>query len=338
MAIEIVALVTKVPCDTISKSQDEYLNVRVNYTYQGPARRGRLGAVVTQETFYTEFDEIGSTRKEVYVDLPAADTPRALYSNITGMPLAGCAPKPGYGIKVYALDLDGKPEWGCKNVIEVREAHAPPPPPPAAPKVDALDATEIGHDSATLKGRLIDTGYWSNVDCYFEWGKTTSYGKVTPKVRMYEGEEGLTFFSELLHLLEPDTTYHFRAFVVPLGERSEGVVGYGSDRSFTTKAEVVAGFTMRVKNPPAGAVLWRAGCVMGGTLPYMKMPQPLNYQWRWAGAVPDTTENFFVYARGTDPADIRQSDQFPFRLRAGKNYVFDFAAHEMRDDGVVFKH
>lgn len=119
MVNEIVALVTQIPCNSISKKQDESLNVRVDYTYQGAAKTGRLVAVVTQETVYQEFDEIGSTKKEVYIDLPKAMTPQTLYTNITGMPLAGCEPKPGYGIKVYALDLDGKPEWGCKNVLTV---------------------------------------------------------------------------------------------------------------------------------------------------------------------------------------------------------------------------
>lgn len=116
---EIVMLVTKIPCNSITKRQDEPLNVRVNYTYRGPAIRGRLGAVVTQKTWFSEFDEIGPTQKEVYVDLPASDTPAPSYTDITGMPLAGCEPKADYGIKVYALDLDGKPEWGCLNVLTV---------------------------------------------------------------------------------------------------------------------------------------------------------------------------------------------------------------------------
>lgn len=122
----IVMLVTKIPCNSISKRQDQTLNVTANYTYQGPAIRGRLGAVVTQQTFYSEFDEIGSTRREVYVDFPASTTPQSLYTTITGLPLSGCEAKSGYGIKVYALDLDGKPEWGCLNVLTVT-AVAPPP-------------------------------------------------------------------------------------------------------------------------------------------------------------------------------------------------------------------
>jgi len=119
MVNEIVALVTPVTCNSITKKQDESLNVRVDYTYQGPAKTGRLVAVVTQETFYQEFDEVGSTRREVSIDLPEAMTPQSLYTNIYGLPLAGCEPKPGYGIKVYALDIDGKPEWGCKNVLTI---------------------------------------------------------------------------------------------------------------------------------------------------------------------------------------------------------------------------
>ena len=119
MVKEIVALVTPVTCNSISKKQDESLNVRIDYTYQGPAKTGRLGVVVTQVVGPLEFDEIGSTRKEVSINLSEALTPETLRTDILGMPLAGCEPKSGYGIKVYALDLDGKPEWGCKNVLTI---------------------------------------------------------------------------------------------------------------------------------------------------------------------------------------------------------------------------
>ena len=120
MARELITLVTQVYCNSITKKQSETLNVRVNYTYQGPAKTARLGAVVTQEYVLQEFDEIGSTKKEVYVNLAESLTPTTLYSNITGLPLSGCAAKSGYGVKVYALDIDGKPEWGCKKVLTVQ--------------------------------------------------------------------------------------------------------------------------------------------------------------------------------------------------------------------------
>ena len=126
MARELITLVTQVSCNSVTKKQNQTLNVRVNYTYQGPAKTARLGAVVTQETAVQEFDEIGSTRKEVSVDLPEYATPTTLYSNIIGLPLSGCAAKSGYGVKVYALDLDGKPEWGCKRVLTVESVVVTP--------------------------------------------------------------------------------------------------------------------------------------------------------------------------------------------------------------------
>ena len=125
MARELITLVTKVSCNSITKKQSQTLNVRVNYTYQGPAKTARLGAVVTQE-LVSEFDEIGSTRKEFDVNLPESTTPTSTYSNLSGLPLSGCEPKSGYGIKVYALDLDGKPEWGAKRVLTV-ESEMPEP-------------------------------------------------------------------------------------------------------------------------------------------------------------------------------------------------------------------
>jgi len=120
VAREIITLVTQVSCNSITKKQNQTLNVRVNYTYQGPAKTARLGAVVTQQLGVLEFDEIGSTQKEVYVNLSESVAPVTLYSNITGLPLSGCEPKSGYGIKVYALDIDGEPEWGSKNVLTVQ--------------------------------------------------------------------------------------------------------------------------------------------------------------------------------------------------------------------------
>lgn len=163
-------------------------------------------------------------------------------------------------------------------------------------------------------------------------------GRKTPKIRMYEGNEGDRFYTELLHQLEPDTTYHFRAVVEAVGPRSEEVgPGYGRDRSFTTAKEVVKRFTMRVANPPSGAVCWRAGCKWR-PYPYMKHVAPLNYVWEWDGQngteLPDTQVNFFVTAAGPEENGFYptiQHDAFPFRLRAGKNYVWDFAAHEMRE-------
>jgi len=252
---------------------------------------------------------------------------------ITHQCIAGTIDRRDVEVEIYvANQLIKQDEWD-----DVFYVGAPPLPPLEAPKVETLDAVDIIHDTAKLKGKLIDTGYWSQVYVYFEWGETTTYGNETTKLMMYENQEGNIFFAELLHALTPNTTYHFRAVVTPIGDRSEGIIGYGIDRSFQTTSEVV-GFTMRVINPPAGSVVWRAGFCIGGVYPHMPMPEPFDYTWNWLNSVPDVAMDFFVSAAGPHDTPytrpIIQYDQFPFRLYPGKNYVWDFAAREMTADGV----
>lgn len=43
-----------------------------------------------------------------------------------------------------------------------------------SPEVKTLPAEYVTHNGAVLVGKLIDTRFWSNVDVYFEWGKTTN--------------------------------------------------------------------------------------------------------------------------------------------------------------------
>ena len=255
-------------------------------------------------------------------------------------------PASGYEFHHWSDEIAGgvsynNPEWVSDNgymydnkTVKAHFREVVAPPEKEKPEVDTLAARDITHDSTTLKGKLIDTGYWNVVDCYFEWGKTTAYGNKTPKERMYEGQEGSTFYCELLHYLTPNTTYHFRAVAVTVGVSGGELTGYGPDRSFTTQTEVVKGFTMKVVNPPTGATQWKAGCVAGGTLPNMPTLQPLSYVWKWTQLVPDYTVDFFVIAAGPWQdgfAPTMQQDIFPFRLRDGKNYVWDFAAHQMTE-------
>jgi len=120
---EIVALVIKIPSNTVYKKATEYLNVDVEYEYRGPAQRVYLTAVVTQDTWYGEFDEIGSTKKMVYVDLPQSSTLRSYTTRVPNLPLAGCEPKT-YGVKVKAEGTFGAVEAGNKSCLHV-EAVAP---------------------------------------------------------------------------------------------------------------------------------------------------------------------------------------------------------------------
>ena len=119
--MQIAALVIKVPSNTITKKSTESLNVDINYSYVGPAQRIYLTAVVTQETFWGEFDEIGSTKKVVYVDLPQSDTLKPYTTRVPNLPLSGVEPKTSaYGIKVKAEGTFGTVEAGNKSCLYVQ--------------------------------------------------------------------------------------------------------------------------------------------------------------------------------------------------------------------------
>lgn len=120
--VEIAALVIKIPSNTVYKKATEYLNVDVEYEYRGPAQRVYFTAVVTQETFYGEFDEIGSTKRVVYVDLPSSDTLKPYTTRVPNLPLSGVEPKAtAYGVKIKAEGTFGTVEAGNKACLYVEE-------------------------------------------------------------------------------------------------------------------------------------------------------------------------------------------------------------------------
>jgi hypothetical protein len=118
---QIAKLVIQIPSNTVTKKQNQTLNVRVYCTYQGPAQQVLFTAVVTQDTWYSEFDEIGSTKKVVYVNLGEELTPSSFYFNIDGLPLSGVEPKTSaYGVKVKAEGTFGTLEAGNKSCLYVQ--------------------------------------------------------------------------------------------------------------------------------------------------------------------------------------------------------------------------
>ena len=118
---QITALIIKIPSNTITKKQNQTLNVDINFNYVGPAQRIYFTAVVTQDTLYSEFDEIGSTRKVVYSDILESTTPKNWMTTVSGLPLAGVEPKTSaYGIKVKAEGTFGTVEAGNKSCLYVQ--------------------------------------------------------------------------------------------------------------------------------------------------------------------------------------------------------------------------
>lgn len=120
---QIATLVIKVPANAITKKPAEKLNVAINHSYVGPAQRIYYTAVVTQETLIGEFDEIGSTKKAVYVDWPQEDSPYPWTTTVPDLPLSGCEPKAAaYGVKVIAEGTFGTVEAGNKSCLTIQAA------------------------------------------------------------------------------------------------------------------------------------------------------------------------------------------------------------------------
>ncbi len=118
---QMAALVIEAPSNTVTRKQNQTLDVGINFTYVGPAQRITFTAVVTQDTWYSEFDEIGSTKKVVYSDIPGSDTAKSWIVTVSGLPLAGVEPKTtAYGLKVKAEGTFGTVEAGNKSCLYVQ--------------------------------------------------------------------------------------------------------------------------------------------------------------------------------------------------------------------------
>lgn len=92
------------------------------------------------------------------------------------------------------------------------------------PAVTTNNATSISQNGATLNGYESSNG--TNVNTWFEWGTTQSFGNTTPIT--YYGT-GAVSFNSMLYGLMPNTTYYYRA----VASNGQGTV-YGNMVSFTT--------------------------------------------------------------------------------------------------------
>ncbi len=95
---------------------------------------------------------------------------------------------------------------------------------PVLPTVTTDPATLISSSAATLNGTLDNDG-GEPCQCGFEWGKTIVYDNTTPIQSRTTGQT----FAQTITGLDPNKTYHFRAFATNAAGTS-----YGADRTFTT--------------------------------------------------------------------------------------------------------
>ena len=83
-----------------------------------------------------------------------------------------------------------------------------------------------GTRSATLNASVNPGG--SVVKAQFQFGQTTSYGQVTPEVRVGPATKAQSF-SQSISGLPNNTTFHFRVFV-----QTDFGSFHGADQQFTT--------------------------------------------------------------------------------------------------------
>lgn len=96
------------------------------------------------------------------------------------------------------------------------------------PRIE-VDVENITGRSAKLVAELIREGFCSGAYCYFEWGKTTSYGKRSDEVRL---QPGRSMTCEIENL-EPGTRYYYRA--VAEGRCVSPYLTHADERHFTTE-------------------------------------------------------------------------------------------------------
>jgi ubiquitin len=118
------------------------------------------------------------------------------------------------------------------------------------PSVTTDPATAIQQHQADPNGTLDDDG-GEACDCGFEWGETIVYSNTTPTQSRTTGQT----FAQIIIGLDPNKTYHFRAFAT----NSAGT-SYGADRTFTTLVAAAA-----VTTDPA-TLLTHGEATLNGTL------------------------------------------------------------------------
>jgi hypothetical protein len=103
-----------------------------------------------------------------------------------------------------------------------------------APDVMTLPPSTRRAASAILQARINPNG--SSASYHFQYGETTSYGRVAPTPDASAGDGGVDrIVSQLVDDLDPATTYHYRV----VAENASGV-SIGADVTFTTRANADA--------------------------------------------------------------------------------------------------
>lgn len=127
-----------------------------------------------------------------------------------------------YNFRAVALaGLGSQPAYGSNMTFTTPATH------PIA--VQTSGATQVSQTSYVLHGDLLSKGPYSEVNLWFDWGASTSYGNSTPPQRFTDAAGP---FSSTISGLAAGTTYHFRA--AASGTALGSPVTYGANMILTT--------------------------------------------------------------------------------------------------------
>lgn len=96
-------------------------------------------------------------------------------------------------------------------------------------ETDCPSKTTVEDNQATLVGEVTDDGGDPDLEVWFQYGETTSYGSETAHSSKY----GTGLFCATVYDLTPCTTYNYRAVA-----KNSAATSYGENKTFTTNCPV----------------------------------------------------------------------------------------------------
>ncbi|KKN87045.1 hypothetical protein LCGC14_0263150 [marine sediment metagenome] len=314
----------------IPKTSADYLRISISFSYKGPAQTLAIETNTGKRGVWGDYDQ----ESPAYQDSKPVSQSETLrsYSFSRNIPLSFWGDRQ---IDDCAVEVVIRGEGVYADAV-IWDAYTvnlgAPPSGKEAPQIQTLPAANILHNSATLIVELTKVGFCNVIDCYIEWGRTTTYGFKSPERRLYPYPDPRAQLHVDIAGLQPGTTYHFRAVAVGRCV-TPALTGYGANMTFTTKTEVAVGFTLRMLNAPPEARFWSASYVAGGDLPGV-WDLPIDEVWTSSKPVPNYEGNFWLTCQeqsGPGPY-LKYTELINVRFRDGKNYAFDWSrpAWDMR--------
>ena len=181
-------------------------------------------------------------------------------------------------------------------------------------------ATALSAIAATLNGTLVFDG-GEACDCGFQWGETIAYGNTTPTQSRTTGQT----FSQVIAGLDPNKTYHFRAFAT-----NSVTTSHGADRTFLTLVALPTATTNPITGTSTlngtldndGGAACDCGFEWGETIAYEHGATPTQsrttgqtFSQILGGLVPGTTYHYRAFA--TNGAGTSYGADRTFALPAG---------------------